>query len=235
MRRANHSKVVQYELMHGRDAAAAIRECPVAYLPIGCIERHGDHLPMGLDVLKAHGICCEIARSLGGVVFPPHFYAGIHRMSRDQLNTYTAGWGNVYTDATAEDHLLDIIEQISLAGIRVIVLHTGHYPQCQVDMVRRVAEKSSERHLAHVIPFAEMRTIGDEGDHAGISETSLMLYLDRSSVDMTRIGVQNYRDHGWTDANTPEKASAARGEADVQRIADYLETEISRVLASCSE
>ena len=53
--RADHRKTVQYELLLGREASEAMRRCPVAYLPIGCLERHGDHLPMGLDVMAALG------------------------------------------------------------------------------------------------------------------------------------------------------------------------------------
>ena len=39
----DYTKEIRYEYMKGRDAIAAIRSCPVGYLPIGCLERHGDH------------------------------------------------------------------------------------------------------------------------------------------------------------------------------------------------
>ena len=81
----NYTKPVQYELMLGRQATEAIAACSVAYLPIGCLERHGDHLPMGLDVIKAHKVCCAVAKAIGGIVFPPHYYAGIHKMSDEQI------------------------------------------------------------------------------------------------------------------------------------------------------
>jgi len=221
----NCRKNVQYELMLGREATEAIAACPVGYLPVGCLERHGDHLPMGLDVIKAHRICCEAARALGGVVFPPHFYAGIHQMSEEALRKYTGEWGNLYTDATAEANLADIIQQIALMGIKVLVLYSGHYPECQLDMIRRVAEQFNGRPGIRVVAFSEPTFLG-EGDHAGICETSLMLYLDRSLVDMTRIGERNYRDHGWTEKNAPENATAAKGEADLKRIIEILRREI---------
>ena len=62
----DYRKTVQYELMLGREATEAVRKYPVGYLPIGCLERHGDHLPMGLDVIKAHRICCITAHSAPG-------------------------------------------------------------------------------------------------------------------------------------------------------------------------
>ena len=60
----SHRRNVRYELMLGREATEAIAAHPVGYLPVGCLERHGDHLPMGLDVIKAHGICCEVAATI---------------------------------------------------------------------------------------------------------------------------------------------------------------------------
>ena len=111
---SDYRRNVRYELMLGREATDAIAKYPVGYLPIGCLERHGDHLPMGLDVIKAHGVCCLLAQVLGGVVFPPHFYSGIHRMTPQQIQKATGQWGNVYTDATAEAHIEDIIRQLQI-------------------------------------------------------------------------------------------------------------------------
>jgi creatinine amidohydrolase len=225
----NHRKRVQYEWMLGREATEALAAYPVAYLPIGCLERHGDHLPMGLDVLKAHLVCCEAARALGGVVFPPHFYAGIHRMDEAALRKFTGEWGNLYTDATAREHLADILRQIARMGVRVLVLYSGHYPGCQIEMIQGLAAEFNAAPGLRVIAFDE-RTFLGEGDHAGLCETSLLLYLDRSLADTTRIAARNHQDHGWTDATAPEKATAAKGEADVLRVLACLRAEIEHHL-----
>jgi len=224
----NYRKAVQYELMYGREAIRAIRDFPVGYLPIGCLERHGDHLPMGLDVIKAHKICCIVAKAIGGVVFPPHYYAGTHNMTREQLAKYTGEWGNIYTDATAKDSLVDVINQLALAGIRVLVLYSGHYPRSQIEMIHEIADDFKSHPTITIIPFCESLIM--EGDHAGVSETSLMLYLDKEMVDMKAIGEENYRDHGWSERNAPEKATAAKGEGDVERIITYLKGEIEKAL-----
>jgi len=226
--RADYRQVVQYELMLGREATDRLRERPVAYLPIGCLERHGDHLPMGLDIIKAHRICCLVAQVIGGVVFPPHFYAGIHRLEPEVHQRATSERGNLYTDATAKAHLRDIIAQIGTIGVKVLVLYSGHYPVSQVEMIKEIAEEVTAPNGPIVIPFAENMILA--GDHAGVSETSLMLYLDRSLVDMTRIAEVNYRDHGWEGENDPLKASASRGEAEVESVIDYLKAEIGKVL-----
>jgi creatinine amidohydrolase len=220
--------LVQYELMPGREAVEAIRSLPVGYLPIGCLERHGDHLPMGLDAIKAHHVCCVVAKALGGIVFPPHHYAGIHGMSDEEIAKHTGEWGNIYTDRSARESLVDIINQIAIAGMKVLVLYSGHYPYCQVDMVREIGAHFADHASITVIPFCGSMIM--QGDHAGVCETSFMLYLDETLVDMTRISEVNYQDHGWGDSNTPEKASSEKGEAYVKLVIDHLRQEIGKAL-----
>lgn len=214
--------------MLGREVTTAIRSFPVGYLPIGCLERHGDHLPMGLDVLKAHKVCCVVAKEIGGIVFPPHYYSGIHKMSEQQIAKYTGDWGNIYTDTSAKDNLTDIINQIAMCGINVLVLYSGHYPECQTQMILSISKDFEDHKSITLIPFWEKMIM--EGDHAGISETSIMLYLDKELVDMSRISDINYQDHGWNDKNTPEEASPDKGKADVKLVIDHLRREIRNSL-----
>jgi len=183
---------------------------------------------MGLDVIKAHQICCKVAKAIGGIVFPPHYYAGIHKMSDEQIAKYTGEWGNIYTDSSAKDSLSEIINHIAIAGIKVLVLYSGHYPQCQIEMIQEIGADFADHASITVIPFCECMIM--PGDHAGISETSFMLYLDKELVDLTRISDINYQDHGWHDDNSPEKASPDKGEEDVAQVINHLKCEIEKVL-----
>ena len=46
-----------------------------SHLPLGTVEWHGGHLPVGLDGLTAHGLCVRgRAARTGGLVYPPLFY-----------------------------------------------------------------------------------------------------------------------------------------------------------------
>jgi len=223
-----YERTVQYELMMGRQATENIRSFPVGYLPIGCLERHGDHLPMGLDVIKAHKVCCAVAQAIGGIVFPPHYYTGIHKMSDEQIAKYTGEWGNIYTDRTAKDNLADIICQIAITGVKVLVLYSGHYPGCQIEMIKEISKDFRGHPSITVIPFCEPMIM--EGDHAGISETSFLLYLDKELVDMTRISEVNYKDHGWQADNSPERASRTKGKRDVDLVIAHLKGEIEKAM-----
>jgi len=44
---------------------------PVAYLPLGTLEWHGPHLPLGSDSIQSEGLMVACARQLGGIVLPP--------------------------------------------------------------------------------------------------------------------------------------------------------------------
>ena len=46
-------------------------------LPFGCIEKHGDHLPLGMDSMAAYEIACAAAQTEPAVVFPYHFLGAI--------------------------------------------------------------------------------------------------------------------------------------------------------------
>jgi len=48
----NPTKKVMYEEMLPHEAVAARKACPVAYLPIGGIEWHGEHNCLGLHRLQ---------------------------------------------------------------------------------------------------------------------------------------------------------------------------------------
>ncbi len=61
-------------------------ECPMVYFACGLCEPHGPHNVLGLDALKAHGICCRAAGEHGGIVAPPDYWH-IHELGGD------ASWG----------------------------------------------------------------------------------------------------------------------------------------------
>src|SRR5436309_9900172 len=49
-------RTVEYELMRPPEIAQARARLPLAFIPIGPLEWHGPHLPMGMDGLHAHTV-----------------------------------------------------------------------------------------------------------------------------------------------------------------------------------
>jgi len=226
----NFTKNVRYELMYGYQAKAELDRRGIVYLALGSLELHGSHLPMGLDVIKAHAMCCVLAQRLGGVVFPPHYYSAVHKLPGERSEWLARNWGNIYQEETAKASVVETVGQIRRMGTKVCALYTGHYPQAQLDMVEEIAaETDAPAEGFNVIVCPEKKLSGG-GDHAGVNETSLLLYLNRDLVDMSAINEQGYVDHHWTGALDPRLASAARGEELAGIITAYMEEKIGRAM-----
>jgi len=58
------TREVRWEHMFPDELEAAFTACPVVFMPYGLCEPHGPQNAVGLDGLKAHGICCAAARDL---------------------------------------------------------------------------------------------------------------------------------------------------------------------------
>ena len=61
----------RYERLRPAELRALAEAAPLAYVPLGPLEFHGEHLPTGVDLFEAHGLCLRAASQSGGVVLPP--------------------------------------------------------------------------------------------------------------------------------------------------------------------
>src|SRR5690606_18487082 len=61
---------VRAELLSPEELDGRIAASPIAYLPLGTLEFHGPHLPIGLDAFTGHAVCVDAARRSGGIVLP---------------------------------------------------------------------------------------------------------------------------------------------------------------------
>jgi creatinine amidohydrolase len=64
---------VHYLELRPQEFRTRLAEMPVGYLPLGTLEWHGEHSPLGSDALIARGLFERAARRFGGIVFPPLF------------------------------------------------------------------------------------------------------------------------------------------------------------------
>lgn len=167
----------RFEYAHPRDIEIALKQSPVAYIPIGSLEFHGWHLPLGFDSIKAHALCMLACEKTGGMVLPPSFFgfAGGHL-------TYD---GTIMSEEKHVRANLEItLTRLYEMGFKVAVVLTGHYPVEQVDLVHDVSEKVSELYPGFkVIGFTEPETFDEWcGDHAAKWETSIALTLMPDAV-----------------------------------------------------
>jgi creatinine amidohydrolase len=197
---------VQWERMLPAEFRAAVDALPVAFLPLGTVEWHGEHNALGLDALKAHALCVEAAKQAGGGVVHPPLYGGMGGLDKPATV-------QVEPELSWESHLLRpwlerLCSEFHRLGFRAVVVLTGHYGHNQQIVVREAAARMTERLQMPVLGTPEYWLAQDEGylgDHAGIGETSLLMHLHPDLSHIERI--RDDPEYGRTDAI--EKGSSA--------------------------
>jgi len=71
---------VKYTELRPEEFRARMHQKPIAYLPLGTLEWHGEHLPLGADAIQSEALMIECARRFGGIVLPPIFLGPDRRM-----------------------------------------------------------------------------------------------------------------------------------------------------------
>jgi creatinine amidohydrolase len=167
------STEVQMQFMRPGQLEAAGRRFPVVYVPLGTIEWHGRHLPLGTDAIKAHGILIKCAEQFGGVVYPPvYFHSGFRQEHLVPL-------------------LTDLFTRLKRTGYRVILGVSGHNVKQQIEMVDKALEPVVADGTVTGMGLWEMtlsRGPESNSDHAAKWETSNMMFFYPDTVDMSELG-----------------------------------------------
>lgn len=138
---------VRYHEMLPHEILARRRKFPVAFLPLGTIEWHGEHLAVGLDGLKAQKLCDMAAEKSGGFSFPCLWYgeprvwgqAEVHfedqAAIRKRMGFKTKKWSSEHFgksgDQQAEFYkelVYHTLIQMSSLEMRAVCLECGHAP-----------------------------------------------------------------------------------------------------------
>src|SRR5690554_3867076 len=67
-----------WEYMVPSDFKKAVDETGLCVIPVGSLERHGEHLPYGCDMLIAKELTVRASEIEPAVVFPPYFMMQVH-------------------------------------------------------------------------------------------------------------------------------------------------------------
>ena len=172
---------------------------PVAYLPLGTLEWHGEHLPLGADAIQSEALMVECARRFGGIVLPP-IHLGPDRARPAADGTMLVGMD--YADTTTPPRRLDgscywvsqglhlqmvdaILEQLKRAGFRA-VFADGHGPS-RTSWVANIKEREARYGMRLLgVTSNVLARWKSQVDHAARNETSLMLHYRPDLVDMSR-------------------------------------------------
>ena len=248
---------VRYERLRPAQIVAARQACPVVYIPIGTLEWHGDHNPVGADTLQAEGLALMCARQGGGLVFPPLYY-GENRLEalmeanardRDQIAAQMALSPDNFTperqpfSATEQalnyhKLLLHILVEAETLGFELGVLVAGHYPL--IDHARAAVLQFNQREFSKrngMLAWAcvDYLLVRDQyenaGDHAAGWETSHLMALHPETVDLSLLPQKGEPLIGVGGRMAPQDATAEFGTEILQAAADIIVQEVQHRLA----
>ena len=146
---------VLYEEMLPHEFRKRLAERPIAYLPLGTLEWHGEHLSLASDAIQSEALMVECARRFGGIVMPPiHLGPDRARPTDDGEMLY----GMDYAASTSPPRQLDgscywvpaglhlqmvdaILAQLERAGFQA-VFGDGHGPS-RWSWVENLAERET--------------------------------------------------------------------------------------------
>lgn len=230
---------VRIDRMRPGEVAAAMARAPVAWLPLGAIEYHAPHLPLGTDSLTAVEVLARAAREVGGVVYPPMVTT---------IGTLHLPWSLRYDPALVEATLRATIDQQATGGARVVVVHTGHAPLDLLHLIKRVcAEAEADRRSSddafrsYGLCYLELHAAHGVGlgtewpvpvDHGSVLETSLALAIAPELVDLGALPQPtDVPIVGIYGPDPRGRASAELGETRLEDGASLLAERVRRLLA----
>jgi creatinine amidohydrolase len=161
---------------------ARLQQKAILYLPIGSLEWHNEHLPLGTDTLLAIELAARLCRHVGGVVLP-----GIWWNTGDCHNAYcTYHMPEAYYRAA----LKMVCTGLRPIPARLLVLVNGHGGGYQKESMPLIADELNQEGFPMKAVVADAYTLGLNAacriDHAATGETSFALAMIPQLVRMER-------------------------------------------------
>jgi creatinine amidohydrolase len=227
---------VRFHLLRPNQIKTLKDQCPVAYIPLGTLEWHGLHNPMGADGLQAEALAERCAKIGGGLVFPavyygesragslletdPKLYEGVAlRLGIDPacLSEERQPFSSFEQVNNYQKLLVHILSEVASYDFRLAVFVVGHYPL--LDHARAAIlsynQWSYDKTWCKMTgwAFADFHLLKEQyespGDHAGGWETSHLLCSNPETVDLTL--AEKSLQYGIMSHRDPSKATAEFG------------------------
>jgi creatinine amidohydrolase len=213
-----HGLPTKWEELTAPDFIKAISESGgVCIIPMGILEKHGAHLPLGTDLIDVREVCARAVNQEYAIVFPQFYFGQIYE-AQHQPGTIA------YSPELVWNVLQETCDQLGRNGITKIILVNGHggnnnlipyFCQAQLASPRKYAVYmfSPEENDEFMEKVKKLRKTST-GGHADEMETSMMLshrpdlvHLDRaasqSGEDLNRLNIPYTYTGIWWYAKYP--------------------------------
>lgn len=185
------------ELTSPQFAKAVSLSGGVCIIPLGIIEKHGPHLPLGTDIFESREAAFMAAQKEYAVVFPT-YYAGQIFEARHQPGAIA------YSNELMWKMLDETCRELSRNGMKKIILVNGHGGNgaflqyfCQSQLASEkdyvvvlFQERTNQKYNKEIESLKKAKLDG----HAGEEETSMMTYIRPDLVDVKAISSQSGAD-----------------------------------------
>jgi creatinine amidohydrolase len=169
----------------------------VCVIPLGIIEKHGPHLPLGTDLFESREAATTAAKKEYAVVYPPYFVGQIFE-ARHQPGAVA------YSNELMWKMLEETCNELSRNGLKKIVLVNGHGGNsnflqyfCQSQLAARkdyivvlFQERTNPAYSKEIESLKKAKLDG----HAGEEETAMMSFIRPDLVDVQAITSQSGAD-----------------------------------------
>jgi creatinine amidohydrolase len=225
------------EEMSMKEFEQKIKKHKTVIIPVGSLEAHGPHLPLGTDTIEVYEIAKQVARSIAVFVAPPLWY-GVCRSTSKHPGTV-----GIAPD-TLRRYVRDVVKSLYTNGLRRFAIISGHASSLHLSALQEAGEALLEemgpRITIAVISAYDMAREAaggvcetDDDSHAGEIETSLMLHLSAHLVKgrgkeeypcfphpiLTRKKRKYWKNAVW---GNPAPASAPKGKIIAEMLTDNL-------------
>lgn len=169
----------------------------ICIIPMGIIEKHGPHLPLGTDLLDVREVCSRAVQKEYAIIFP-QFYFGQIFEAKSQPGTMA------YSPELVWNVLQETCDELNRNGITKIIIVNGHggngnlipyFCQAQLASQKNYAvyffsPEDTEQFREKVMKLRKTNT----GGHADEEETSMILAHKPELVHPDRAGQQSGAD-----------------------------------------
>ena len=168
---------------------------PLVIVPVGALEAHGPHLPLGADQLQAEATAAALAERVDGLIAPTVAY-GSAPGARRFPGTVSLTMGQL------EGHVAGVLSELARSGVRRLLVLSGHAERGHMAALREAADETMRAHPdVRVVVLSDYDFVyelrGRESPasdgHAGLLETSRVLALAPQTVGAERPVVENRR------------------------------------------
>jgi creatinine amidohydrolase len=162
------------------DVTAHLARDPRLVLPVGALDQHGAHLPLGTNVLIARQIARDLSREFQ-ILRAPTFYYGVDART-DQVYAGTTS----LRPKTLHLALNEMIGGWESYGITEILIITAHRYEPHIQAIATLYPRRARVRVVQVwdIPVDDLLERQEMALHADEAETSVMLFLYPQLVRM---------------------------------------------------